>query len=365
MRNDRRGQEGYVTVYVALVASLVLVPMVLLVIDLAALAYHRTKLRNTADAVAIGAVAETQSLHIPIPTEWYGYVPVNGWMLNGLHLKNVGPSFALWRWGTKSKVKPKLEKVAALNQDEAGLSTTVTVGDATVLPMGNLFSPYMYVEIPVSADVPLQTPFLARILSQSGKAPPEGNTLKLEAKSCAVAWYRVDSWAHPWWTKDEEALDSLIHTLDQFLPIKEDTEPHKYYRLVNCATSADGVLSLAESVITEHLELQTGKEYKSPWERVDEQNAQKGKPPERTYTKKGEGADAKDGKDIWGTVLTSKGKEFGKVKESMKEPQDCRVAKTCLEPGATRDWAQAKEEQKRLEEEAEKAVSEAVKSLNE
>ena len=48
----RPRQAGYVSVYVALVVSLVLVPLTLIVIDLTVLAYWRAKLRSTADALA-------------------------------------------------------------------------------------------------------------------------------------------------------------------------------------------------------------------------------------------------------------------------------------------------------------------------
>jgi|GEM_PF-2945354 len=363
MRSGRRGQEGYVAVYVALVASLVLVPMVLLVIDLAALGYHRTKLRNTADAVALGAVAESQSIHIPIPTEWYGYIPVNGWMLNGIHLKNLETSFGVWRaWG-ESAVGEKLQQVAAQNQDVVGLKTQVVVGTAQVMPVGNLFSPYMYVEIPVSAEVQLQTPYLARLLSRGGEQAA-GNKLTVAAKSCAVAWYRVDSWAHKWWTQDGNPLESLVHTLDQFLPLQEENEPHKYYRLVNCADDLIDPLSRVEEVIAMHLETQTGKRYTSPWDRVDEQNAAKGNPPQRSGTRKGEGSEVEKGKEIWDKAWNSTGKEFEPVRESMKRPDSCKAAGTCVDRDSTREWAKAEEEQERLAEEARKAAEKAAEEAN-
>lgn len=232
------GEAGYVSVYVALVTSLVLVPLVMFVIDLGSMAYHRTKLKNTADAVAIAAVAESSSWHIPIPTEWVGYVPVNGWVINALHLKNLGPL---------GGIKPKLQKLAELNQDQIGLSTPVEVKDASVYPLANFLSPIMYVKIPVEADVQLHTPFLAKAL---GKQKGKPGALKMRAESCAVAWYRIDRWGHKWWSADPETIEA---TVDDFLGTKN--EPQKYYRLVNCINEGSDIVSLAEAVITEHVKL--------------------------------------------------------------------------------------------------------------
>jgi len=229
-----------VSVYVALVASLILVPLALMLIDLTMLAYWRTKLRSTADALAIGAVVESREFHIPIPTEFVGYFPVNGFLINALHLSNLKPG------GFRTPVEPKLERLAELNRDRTGPQVEVRVGEALVLPMGNFISPFMYVQIPVEAEVPLLTPLGALL----GSDRP--NTVTLRAESCAAAWYRPDAWVHRWWDADP---DTLVKTIDAVINVTD--EPQKYYRLINCVDEPSDVLSLMEVVAQEHLALDT------------------------------------------------------------------------------------------------------------
>lgn len=234
----RPRQAGYVSVYVALVVSLVLVPLTLMVIDLTVLAYWRAKLRSTADALALAAVVESREFHIPIPTEFVGYFPVNGFLLNALHLSNLRPG------GLRTPVEPKLERLAELNHDRAGLQVRVRTGEALVLPMGNFISPFMYVQIPVEAEVPLLTP-LGAVL---GSDRPDAVTLR--AESCAAAWYRPDAWVHRWWDADPE---TLVKTIDAVINVTD--EPQKYYRLINCVDEPSDVFALLEVVAQEHLAL--------------------------------------------------------------------------------------------------------------
>lgn len=225
------------SVYVALAVSLVLVPLTLIVIDLTMLAYWRVKLRSTADALAIGAVVESREFHIPIPTEFAGYFPVNGFLINALHLSNLKPG------GIRTEIEPKLQRLAELNRDGIGAQVEVRVGEAWVWPMGNFISPFMYVQIPVEAEVPLLTPFLGPLL---GSDHP--NAVTLRAESCAAAWYRPDAWVHRWWDADP---DTLVKTIDAVINVTD--EPQKYYRLINCVDEAADVFSLLEIVASEHL----------------------------------------------------------------------------------------------------------------
>lgn len=110
----RRCQAGYVSVYVALVTSLVLVPLVMMVVDFTLIAYWRTKLRSIADALAIGAVLESREFHIPIPTDFVSGFPVNGYLLNAIHLSNLEPG------GFRTGLEPKLRRLAELNRDRVG-----------------------------------------------------------------------------------------------------------------------------------------------------------------------------------------------------------------------------------------------------
>ncbi|BAD39388.1 hypothetical protein [Symbiobacterium thermophilum] len=235
--SGRRCEAGYASVYVALVVSLVLVPLTLIVIDFTTLAYWRAKLQGTADALAIGAVLETREFHIPIPTEFVGYFPVNGFLINALHLSNLKPG------GVHTRVEPKLERLVELNRDRMGAQVEVRAGDARVLPAGNFLSPFMYVHIPVEAEVPLLTPLLGTLL---GSDHP--NRVTLRAESCAAAWYRPDAWVHRWWDADPE---TLVKTIDAVINVTD--EPQKYYRLINCVDEAADVLSLLEIVAREHL----------------------------------------------------------------------------------------------------------------
>lgn len=307
------GEAGYVSVYVALVASLVLVPLVMFVIDLATMAYHRTKLKNTADAVAIAAVAESSSWHIPIPTEWVGYVPVNGWVINALHLKNLGPL---------GGIKPKLHDLAKLNQDQIGLSTPVVVKDASVYPLANFLSPIMYVKIPVEADVRLHTPFLAKAL---GKQKGKPGRLLMRAESCALAWYRIDRWGHKWWSADQQTIEA---TVDDFLGTKN--EPQKYYRLVNCINEGSDIVSLGEVMFTEHLKL--NKELRSLLQ-------------------------------SWGSS-SGANRDMQKTRKTLEQKEsldDCQPGDPCIEldRDSLKGWLKEESGKQKAQEEAEKAREEA------
>lgn len=350
-RSGRRGQGGYVSVYFALIASLVLVPLVMLLIDVMTLAYYRTKLQSTADAVAIAAVAETSNWHIPIPTDWAGYIPYNGWLINGVHLKNLETSFGIWGYGTEAAPKEKLSQLARLSADEAGQQMSVKLGNAEVYPLGNFVSPFMWVRIPVEAtDVKLHTPFLAQLLSKQGGG---GNgTLTLKAEACAVVWYRVDRWAHRWWgsKRPDKDKDAVVKTLDAI--INATDEPVKYYRLVNCPTGVADVVSLAESVITEHLNLHRGQVEKvfSPWQHLD--------PGAETILKE------------WGGEEESPSKEMKKAKDSLgqgekKLPAECKQGTSCLESGSVDNWVDEAESDKKAEEEARKAAEAAARKAAE
>jgi hypothetical protein len=343
-RRIRSGEAGYVSVYVALVCSLVLVPLVMFVIDLTTLAYHRTKLKSTADSLALAAVAESRSFHIPIPTEWIEGIPVNGWLLNGLHLKNLGTSIGLGNLGGNSEVNDKLKRLARLSADTTGPKPVrVEVGKAHVAPLGNFFFPYMYVKIPVEAEVKLQTPFLAQLAKRTSSA----GTVTLRAEGCAVAWYRVDSWAHKWW--DLKNSDSFVKTIDAFINVTD--EPHKYYKLVNCVDEVSDMVSLAEDVITEHLRLQ-GVNVNSPWEYL---------------TNQGKG-DVKEQFDKWRSPYstdepTKRAKDYLEKGPSGK----CRPGDPCVE--ADRDsiegWSASETERRKAEEAAEKARLEAARKAQE
>lgn len=309
------GEAGYVSVYVALVTTMVLVPMVFIVIDLATVAYYRTKLKSTADAVAIAAVAESRSFHIPIPTDWVGWFPVNGWLLNGLHLKNLSVG---------GEPEPKLHKLAQWNQDELGMKVEkVSLQTASVYPLGNLFSPVMYVRMPVEADVKLQTPYLAQMLGKTG-------TVKVRAESCAVAWYRPDRWLMRWWDANPE---SFVNTLDNFINV--ENEPLKYYRLVNCMDEFSDFASLVEIGLTEHLELS---------------------------------GDAKEFLDKWSSGK-SDNKHAKKAREAFKKgpPERCGPGDPCVEgdKDVIDKWGRKEKDRRKAEEEAEAARKEAIRQAQE
>jgi len=295
------------------VTSLVLLPMVMVLIDLTVLAYWRTKLRNTADALAIGAVAQSRNFHIPIPTEFVGYFPVNGYLLNAIHLSNLETS------GFVTDIGPKLKGLATLNQDQVGPQAEVRVGEALVLPLGNLVSPFMYVQIPVEVEVKPITPFLGALLGEG-----EGRIL-LQAKSCALAWYRPDRWVHKWWDADP---DTFTQTLDAIINVTD--EPTKYYRLTNCVDEGSDVLSMAEAVIKEHLDLNP-----EAWKVVQEWAGRK-----------------------------PQSKEMKRAKEGMKElPERCGSGDPCVEadPESIEDWSREETRRRKAEEEAERAREEAAR----
>lgn len=296
----------------ALVSTLVLVPMVFMAIDLATLAYVRVKLKNTADAVAMAAVAESSSWHIPIPTEWVGWFPVNGWLLNGLHLKNLS---------VQGKANEKLAELARKNQDQMGLALHgVTVERAGVSPLGNWFSPVMYVRIPVAADVKLHTPY-ARTFSKNG-------TIRLRAESCAVAWYRPDRWLMKWWTPDKA---SFVETLDNFINV--EGEPLKHYRLVNCLEGAADWVSLAEIGVTAYRDLDR---------------------------------ESKDLLDQWSTGR-SQSKTLKKARDQFRTgpPDDCKTVCVDGDKGSIDEWADTERDRRKAEEEAEKAREEAARKAQE
>lgn len=310
----RRRQGGYVSVYVALVTSLVLVPVVMMLIDFTLLAYWRTKLRSTADALAIGAVAESREFHIPIPTEFVGYFPVNGYLLNTIHLTNLDPG------GFRTRLGPELQHLAGLNRDRVGPQVEVRVGEARVLPLGNFISPFMYVQIPVEAEVPLLTPLLGPLL---GSDKPQSVTLR--AESCAAAWYRPDAWVHRWWDAD---LDTLVKTIDAVVNVTD--EPQKYYRLVNCVDEGSDLFSLAEVVLAEHLMLNPEvREILSEWVGGKRQS-----------------------------------KEVKRAREGMRNlPERCGPGDPCVNPDreSIERWGRDTTERRRAEEEAERARAEAAR----
>lgn len=312
-RSGRERQRGYVSVYVALVTSLVLLPLVMVLVDLSVLAYWRTKLRNTADALAIGAVAQSRNFHIPIPTEFIGYFPVNGYLINAIHLSNLETG------GWVTDVGPKLKELGALNHDRIGPQAEVRVGEALVLPLGNLVSPFMYVQVPVEAEVKPLTPFLGAVMGEGD------GRIRLEARSCAVAWYRPDRWVHKWWDEDP---DTLTDTLDAIINVTD--EPTKYYRLTNCVDEGSDLADLAEVVITEHLELNP-----EAWQVLEEWMGRK-----------------------------PRSKEMERAREGMKQiPDRCGKGDPCVEGDreSIEEWGREESRRRRAEEEAERAREEAAR----
>ncbi|MEW8978488.1 MAG: hypothetical protein AB2385_08805 [Symbiobacterium sp.] len=310
----RRCQAGYVSVYVALVTSLVLVPLVMMVVDFTLIAYWRTKLRSIADALAIGAVLESREFHIPIPTDFVSGFPVNGYLLNAIHLSNLEPG------GFRTGLEPKLRRLAELNRDRVGPQLEVRLGEAQVLPLGNFISPFMYVRIPVEAEVPLLTPFLGRLL---GSDKPAAVTVR--AESCAAAWYRPDAWVHRWWDADP---DTLTKTLDAVINVTD--EPQKYYRLVNCVDEASDFFSLAEAVLAKHLKLHPEvQEILLEW--------------------MGKRAESR---------------EVRRAREGMQQlPERCGPGDPCIEGdrASVERWAREVEERRRAEEEEERRRAEAAR----
>jgi hypothetical protein len=322
---------------VALVASLVLVPVVMLMLDLTTLAYWRVKLQNMADAIAIGAVAESRSLHIPIPTGFMSWVPVEGVLLSGIHLKNLELSLPTNKY---SEVGDKLRKLIHLNRDAAP-KASISLGKAVVQPVGNFVSPFMYVRVPVTGTVKLQTPFLARALGKEpdpngGKAP----TVKIKVESCSMAWYRIDRWFYPW---SVASPGTVVEVLDQFF--KFEDEPNKYYRLIKCPDDKVDFLAMAEVAITEHLRLQ-GRGADDPWDAL-------GFP------------DAKDLLRRWKGEKKASG-DLKRTRDTLKEalPEECVEGAPCLEGAdSVRDWVERETERNRAEEEAERARKEAAEQL--
>jgi len=297
---------------VALVSSLVLVPLVMMLLDFTVLAYWRTKLRSMADALAIGAVAESREFHIPIPTEFAGYFPVNGYLINTIHLSNLETG------GFHTGLGPELKRLAELNRD--GAQVEVRVEEARVLPMGNFISPFMYVQIPVEAEVPLLTPFLGPLL---GSDKPRSVTLR--AESCAAAWYRPDAWVHRWWDAD---IDTLIKTIDAVVNVTD--EPQKYYRLINCVDEGSDLFSLAEVVLAEHLKLHPEvREILTEWVGGKRQS-----------------------------------KEVKRAQDGMRSlPEDCGPGDPCVSADreSVERWTRDTSERRKAEEEAERARAEAAR----
>ncbi|MFZ5814876.1 MAG: TadE/TadG family type IV pilus assembly protein [Bacillota bacterium] len=317
MRSAREDQAGYVAVYFALVASLVLVPLVMLAVDVAALAYARAKLQSAADALALGAVAESRTWHVPVPTKVVAGVPVEGVLLSGLHLSNLSMSFGLGSWGGNSKIETKLQSVAKLQQDATGRSLSMKPETAKVMPLGNFFSPFMYVRMPVTGTVTPQTPFLGRLLGQ------EGGEIQLKAESCAVAWYRVDRWVQSWW--DPDLLDTLFDL---------EGKPAKYYRRINCLKDLDDWVNLAEFIPAEH--------YAVTRERPKVDMG----PLRKWFGDSGEDKETKRAKE-----------GMRRKRDELKE--ECRKGDPCLEQGRTKEWVEHETERRQAEEEAEKAREKA------
>lgn len=334
---SRRNERGYVSVYVALAAGLVLVPLVMLMLDVTALAYWRVKLKTIADAIAIGAVAESRSLHIPIPTKVVGWVPVEGVLVSGIHLKNLEAGLPTDKY---SEVDKKLRKLVNLNRDAAP-KASISLGRAVVQPVGNFVSPFMYVRVPVTGTVKLQTPFLARALGlepdpSGGKTP----AVKIKVESCSMAWYRIDRWFYRWSAASPE---TVVEVLDQFF--KFDDEPNKYYRLINCPEAGVDFLAMAELVITEHLRLQ-GRVQDDPWVAL-------GFPGAQDLLRRWKGEKKASG-------------ELKRVRDTLKDglPADCGGGGPCLEGGdSIRDWVERETARNRAEEEAERARREAAEQL--
>ncbi|HLN63451.1 MAG TPA: pilus assembly protein TadG-related protein [Symbiobacteriaceae bacterium] len=245
-----RGQGGYVTVYSALVITFVLVPMLFFALDVVSLMYYKAKAQNLADAAALAAVKDTTNWHIPIPDTWAWIIPVDGWFINLLTLKNVGWSASL-RHVPESELNaaPK-GKLVALNKDRSwGKDDRMHLGKIQALP-GNFPSPIIGVRAPVTATVKVYTPFLARAMA-SGKSSKGGpDTVTISAEACAMAWYRPDYIVHRWWTPQ---------TMDNLFDIP-GTEPLKYYRAVDCPHGAWDLVKLIEAPVTEFLFTKYGKD---------------------------------------------------------------------------------------------------------
>lgn len=164
------------------------------VYEVGLLMYYRAQVRSAATAAALAAVGTQKHIPIPIPTEFVEVppiiIPVNGYIVNTLHLPNVDTTFE------------------SIGRSLVGLETAEVRGEATavarltnpairlqrkVLPWPGTPLPFKYVEITAEVD------------------PPKGvftqlvGSTTISHSACAIAWVRPDYWVHGWW--DERTLE--------------------------------------------------------------------------------------------------------------------------------------------------------------
>ncbi|HEY8345961.1 MAG TPA: hypothetical protein VIL07_01645 [Symbiobacteriaceae bacterium] len=215
------------------VALPVLLALFLGVYDVGLLLTYKVQTRSAATAAALAAVGTQEHYPIPIPTKfvWAGFpIPVDGYIINTLHLPNVDATLRSW---TTGQVRNESESVAKLTNPDIRLQSRV-------LPTGWVPLPFKWVEVTAEVDPP------RGVFSRIAVRQP------LRHKACAVAWVRPDYWVHPWWDKRTlEVTDAFLEKLGPTEPAGSE-EPLRYYRQVTCGIS--GVPELLEVIAEAHFQ---------------------------------------------------------------------------------------------------------------
>jgi hypothetical protein len=194
------------------VALPVLLLLMLGVIELGMRVYYKAQVRSIATAAALAAVGEQNHWPVPIPTKFIDVVPVDGFIINTLHLPDVDSYGGL---------KGGVAKVNELTNPKVHL-------DAEVLPWPYLPAPFKRVQMTATLNPPL-------VFSRMFRAEP------ITESACAMAWIRPDYWKHDWWTaKTKKSLFGI------------GNQDFRYFRLVPCEWSSAG--DILEAVIAAHLE---------------------------------------------------------------------------------------------------------------
>jgi|GEM_PF-3869619 len=164
------------------------------VYEVGLLMYYRVQVRSAATAAALAAVGTQKHIPVPIPTQFVEVppiiVPVNGYIVNTLHLPNVDATFGSIG---RSIVGMETAEVRGEAADAARLTNPAIRLKRKVLPTHWVPFPFKYVEITAEVDPPKGV-FTQLVGSKT-----------ISHSACAIAWVRPDYWAHQWW--DEKTLE--------------------------------------------------------------------------------------------------------------------------------------------------------------
>lgn len=182
-RRRLRRSDGYAAILVCLTVP-VLLALIGLGVDFGTLAYHKAKVQQAADSAAIAAVKNQSVWHVPVPTKFFGPIPIDGVVIHAMHLNNLG-------WA--GEPLDAVQGIARVNQDA---KAPISLSQNRYVPGWNVLAPFHYIEMTATSEVPLHF----------GKLWGSDRS-KVEAKGCAIAWIRPDFWGHGWWTnKTAEAV---------------------------------------------------------------------------------------------------------------------------------------------------------------